>query len=196
MKKTLLLLTLTVLLNSCVSELHIIQANHSLTENDEINLLKVKQRAFKNQKDQQIMNVPKMENQTMKTWFIWRGKPFSFPLDSFGLTIYDGSSGSNEDANKKLEKGTYEKVIIDMKESIDPYEDGWLNTLVQKVNELPKGGHRIVFSGERHLTPANDIGFINVLYQFFDGIKCKKGYEISSTLDNNIYHTSIWIQVR
>ncbi len=123
----------------------------------------------------------------------WNGDS-KIPVINPGIEIITPQSISENDL-KQISSDSYEKIIIDMKESVSPADDDWMDDLIKLTEELPVGDHRIQFVGTHYLVPGT-IFFVYYLYKYLDGISIKKDIKISTTFDieNQIYYTSIWLK--
>jgi hypothetical protein len=191
-KNIIIILIVITFLSSCSHDVYIINIKSSLTEEDETNLLYLKNHFLKGQKKPQFFQMPVFDNHQMNTTLICNGvMEWPEPIPDLKVTSFEKSDIQTV---KKFDNDSYEKVIIDMKHSINPYEDDWITKLVNLTNELPKGEHRIIFVGTKYLVPGK-LSFNYALLTYLNEIDKTKNIKFTTSydIDKSTYYTSLWL---
>ncbi|CAL2102006.1 exported protein of unknown function [Tenacibaculum sp. 190130A14a] len=198
MKKLLFLTTLLTLL-SCKSTVHMyVYGLKNFDVKSERDLLKVKKKFLHKERDAQIIQPPKVSEGVSLTNLAYYGKAKSIlELESDNFHVVDVSSQLKSLNVEKLSGDRVEKIIINSTISISPYESGWLDRLISSAENLPKGEHRIQFTGPEFFNPGT-INFQMILLTVLREIDFSKGFRISYTFDEkyNMYISSIWLTKR
>ena len=192
-----ILMIAIIILSSCKSEMQVVLMRTQHNEKGEANLLKAKDFFLKGERNQQIVQIPIFSGNSINTLLFWNGE-FKMPNNNelIHLISIDSLILPQNISINKIEpiSNSYEKIVIDMKDSVSPYEEDWLNELIRLTEKLPKGEHRIQFISERYLVPGS-LSFVYYIYTYLDEISIRKNIKISCTYDNenDIYYTSIWL---
>lgn len=180
-------------LPSCQKEFQLVRVSPIQFNRVQDSLLReYKRELFKKARNTQILNVPIINKDEEITYFFYEGNPPHFPtqLDSLLFSPVTDS----DYANLVFSGEKTEKILINSKEVVDPYTYGWYEELIDKLNQLSEGEHKIQLIGKKGLSPTSEY-FNFFIFLLMNDITYAKGFKISSNynLKGNFYATSIWL---